>query len=173
VPSVSLADELLVHAARVVAAPNATDADYRRAVSASYYAAFHLMAAAVAEQVSPQEPDGLRGRCQRALEHRAMKNAMTKFLTPDSVKRLSEEVAVACAYSPGLAMIAGLFEDLQDERHLADYDVVDAEEKVGLSWASESLDKAKLLFDTWSCVQSTEEAKLFLATIIFGNKWAK
>jgi hypothetical protein len=157
----------------LLAAADAIDVDFRRAVSASYYAVFHLIAAAVAEQVSPQEPDGLRGRSQRALEHRAMKNAMARFLTPDSVKRLSEEVAVPCAYSPDLATIADIFEELQDERHLADYDVVDADGKVGLSWASESVDKAKLLIDAWNRAQFTGEAKLFLATVIFGNKWAK
>jgi hypothetical protein len=140
---VSLADDLLDHASRLLAAPAAADIDDRRVVSASYYAAFHLISAAVAEQVSPQEPVGLRGRCQRALEHRAMKNVMARFLTPDSVKKLSEEVAVPCAFSHDIAMIANAFGELQDERHLADYDVVDAKGKVGLAWASESLDKAK------------------------------
>jgi hypothetical protein len=134
---------------------------------------FHLMAVAVAAQVSPQKPDGLRGRSQRALEHRAMRNAMARFLTPDSVKKLSEEVYVPCAFHPDIATIAKAFGDLQDERHLADYDVVDSEGKVSLSWASESLDKAKLAFEAWDRVQSTDEAKLFLATIIFGNRWAK
>lgn len=169
----SLADDLLDHASRLLAAPAAADIDDRRVVSASYYAAFHLISAAVAEQVSPQEPVGLRGRCQRALEHRAMKNVMARFLTPDSVKKLSEEVAVPCAFSHDIAMIANAFGELQDERHLADYDVVDAKGKVGLAWASESLDKAKLLFEAWDRARSTDEAKMFLAAVIFGNKWSK
>ncbi len=169
----SLADDLLDHASRLLAAPAVADTDYRRAVSASYYAAFHLISAAVAAQVSPQEPDGLRGRCQRALEHRAMKNAMARFLTPDSLKKLSEEVAVPCAFSQDIATVANAFGELQDARHLADYDVVDSEGKVGLSWASESLDKARLLFEAWGRAQSTDEVKLFLAAVIFGNRWAK
>lgn len=102
-----------------------------------------------------------------------MKNAMARFLTPDSVKRLSAEVAIPCAFSHDIATIAKAFGDLQDERHLADYDVVDSEGKVGLSWASESLDKAKLLFEAWDRAQSTNEAKLFLASVMFSNKWAK
>ena len=169
----SQADDLLDHAARLIATPAVSDIDFRRGVSASYYAVFHLISAAVAAQVSPQEPVGLRGRCQRALEHRAMKNAMARFLTPEGVKRLAEEVAVPCAFSQDIATIAKAFGDLQDERHLADYDVVDAEGKVGLSWASESLNKAKLLFEAWDRVQPTGEAKLFLAAVIFGNKWTK
>ena len=168
-----LADDLLEHASRLLVTPAIGDIDCRRVVSASYYAAFHLISAAVATQVSPPEPKGLRGRCQRALEHRAMKNAMARFLTPEGVKRLAEEVSVPCAFSQDIATIAKAFGDLQDERHLADYDVVDAEGKVGLSWASESLNKAKLLFEAWGRAQSTDEAKLFLATVIFNNRWAK
>ena len=65
------------------------------------------------------------------------------------------------------------FGDLQDDRHLADYDVVDFGAKISLLWAKENLNKAKLLFDAWDRVQSTEEAKVFLAAVIFGNKWVK
>lgn len=169
----SLADDLLDHASRLLTAPEVAEVDYRRAVSASYYAVFHLISSAVVAQVSPQQPDGLSGRCQRVLEHRAMKNAMASFLTPNSVEKLSKDIAVPCAFSQDIAMIANAFAELQDERHLADYDVVDAEGKVGLRWASENLDKAKLLFEAWSRAQSTDEAKLFLAAVIFGNKWAK
>lgn len=168
-----LANDLLDHASKLIAGPVTADIDCRRAVSASYYAAFHLVSAAVAAQVSPQAPEGLRGRCQRALEHRAMKNAMARFLTAESVKRLSEEVAVTCAFSQDIATIAKAFGDLQDERHLADYDVVDAEGKVGLSWASESFDKAKLLFEAWNRAQASDEAKLFLAAVVFSNRWTK
>jgi hypothetical protein len=132
VPCVPPADDLLDHASRLIAAPAVADIDCRRAVSASYYAVFDLISAAVAAQASPQEPVGLRGRCQRALEHRPMKNAMASFLTPDSVKKLSEEVAVPCGLSPDIAMIAKVYGEMQDERHLADYDVVDSEGKVGL-----------------------------------------
>ncbi len=102
-----------------------------------------------------------------------MKNAMARFLTPDSLKKLSEEVAVPCAFSQDIATVANAFGELQDARHLADYDVVDSEGKVGLSWASESLDKARLLFEAWGRAQSTDEVKLFLAAVIFGNRWAK
>jgi hypothetical protein len=170
---VSLADDLLDHASRLISALPVANIDCRRAVSASYYAAFHLISGAVAEQVSPLAPVGLRGRCQRALEHSAMKKAMEQFFTADSVMRLSRRVAVPCAFSPDIATIANAFGELQDERHLADYDVVDVESKVSLSWATDNLNKAKLLFEAWNRVYATDEAKLFLAAVIFGNKWAK
>lgn len=53
-----LADDLLDHSSKLISAPPVADIDCRRAVSASYYAVFHLIAAAVASQVSPQDPVG-------------------------------------------------------------------------------------------------------------------
>ena len=98
---------------------------------------------------------------------------MARFLTPNSVIKMSEEIAVPCTYSSEISKIAKAFGDLQDDRHLADYDVVDFGAKISLLWAKENLNKAKLLFDAWDRVQSTEEAKVFLAAVIFGNKWVK
>lgn len=117
-----LAEELLDHASRLLKSP-ATEADVRRAVSASYYAVFHLIAAAVATQASPASPPGLSGRIQRVLEHRAMKNAMESFRTQDSCAKLSANIGIPCAFSFDLAEIAKAYGELQDARHLADYDV--------------------------------------------------
>jgi hypothetical protein len=102
-----------------------------------------------------------------------MKNAMAAFLTPESLRKLSAELSVSCAFSYELAEIARAFGELQDARHLADYDVVDSGGSVGLSWASECVDKAKRIFEAWNRAKSTDEARLFLASLIFGNKWAK
>jgi len=102
-----------------------------------------------------------------------MKNAMASFITQDSLKRLSSDIGVACAFSPDIAEIAKAFGELQDARHLADYDVMDSEGKVGLSWASECVDKAERIFEAWDRAKTTDEARLFLASLIFGNKWAK
>ena len=167
------ADEILEHASRLLTTSTGSQIDLRRAVSASYYAVFHLIAAAVAEQVSPPTPLGMRGRSQRALEHRAMKTAMTSFVTPEAVKRLSASIGVPCSFSVDLAEISLAFADLQDARHLADYDVVDPEGIVGFSWASNCVDQARHVFEVWGRVKGTNEARLFLASLIFGNRWSK
>lgn len=167
-----LAEELIDHASRLLKSP-ATEADLRRAVSASYYAVFHLIAAAVASQASPASPPGLRGRIQRVLEHRAMKNAMEFFRTHDSCAKFSANIGILCVFSPDLAEIAKAYGELQDARHLADYDVVDSNGTIGLAWASDCFEKARRIFEAWERAKSTDEAKLFLAALIFGAKWAK
>lgn len=167
------ADQLLDHAAKLLAFDAGTETDYRRAVSSSYYAVFHLLSSAVAEQVCPAEPPGLRGRCQRALEHRAMKNAMSPFRTVESCAVFSKAIGVPCIFSIDLAEIAQAFADLQDARHAADYDVEDSEGIVGFSWASDCLERAIYVFNAWRRVNGSTDAKLFLASLAFGSKWGK
>lgn len=167
-----LADELLDHASRLIAAPAVADIDCRRAVSASYYAVFHLLSDAVGIQVSPPTPPGMSGRIQRLLGHRPMRDAMAPFSDSNKWNTFSIGLGIPCVFSPDLAVISQAYAELQDARHLADYDVIDANGSVDLSWASDCLDKAKLAFDAWSRVKSTDEARLFLATLIFGVKWA-
>ena len=167
------AREMLDHASKLVAVPVSTDADFRRAVSASYYAVFHLISAAVAEQAYPPTPSELRGRFQRALEHRSAKNAMQSFVTRESIKSLAKDPGISCIYNQDIADIAKAFGELQDARELADYDVVDSGGTVGFSWAKDWVDKATLVFDAWDRVKSTDEARLFLAFLIFRNKRSK
>ena len=166
-----LADELLDHTSRLLAAPAVADIDCRRAVSASYYAVFHLLSDAAADQVSPPTPPGMSGRIQRLLGHRPMRDAIAPFSDRNKWNVFSTNLGIPCVFSPDLAVIAQAYAELQDARHIADYDVVDAKGTMGLLWASDCLDKARLAFDAWNRIKSTDEARLFLATLIFGVKW--
>jgi len=161
---------MLDHASRLAGGLASVDADYRRAVSASYYAVFHLISAAAAEQAFPPYPRELRGRFQRALEHRSAKSAMQSFVTRESVQNLAKDPGVSCTYNQDIAEIAKAFGELQDARELADYDVVDSEGMVGLSWAKYWVERATFIFDAWERTKSTDEAKSFLAFLIFRNK---
>ena len=167
------ARDLLDHAARLVTAHGATEADFRRAVSASYYAVFHLIGTSVAEQACPPSPIGLRGRFQRGLEHGIMKKAMEPFRNKQNFPVHSAHLGVLCRYSPDLAEVAEMFDELQDARQVADYDIEDSKGMVGLSWASNCVNKAERLFDAWNRVKASDEAKFFLASLIFGNKWSR
>jgi hypothetical protein len=167
------ADQILNHASRLLTAAPGTEIDYRRAVSAAYYAVFHLISAAAVDQACPSTPTGLWGRGQRALDHGAMKRSMASFLTVESVKRLSTDIQVSSTFSQDLAEVAQGFADLQDARYLADYDVVDSQGIVGFSWASNCVDQARHVFEAWNRAQATDEAKLFLASLIFAEKWRK
>lgn len=167
------AKDMLDHASRLIANVSNTDADYRRAASASYYGVFHLINGAVAEQTCPPAPLGLRGRFQRGLQHGLMKETMANFLTQQSYGNYTNKTGVSCGFSQDIADIAQAFSELQDARQLADYDVEDSRGIVNHSWASGWVNKAKLVFDAWDRVKATDEAKFFLASLVFGRHWLK
>jgi len=170
---VPLADELLDHASRLINASVVKDADYRRAVSASYYAVFHLLSDAVGTYVCPSNPIGLSGRFQRALEHTTMREAMDLFSDSNKWKGFSSKIGIPCTYSPDLAVIAQVFAELQDARYFADYDVLDTKGTVGPLWASDCLNKARRAFDTWDQIKFSDAGKLFIAALALGIKWTK
>ena len=171
-----LADQLLSHARFLVdldpVAPQ--EVNLRRAVSAAYYAAFHLLSAAVAEQMNPSVPLGLRGRTQRALDHGQMARAADLFKNSGKpITGVPDDIGHSDPISPKLARIAGDFKDLQQNRYIADYDILDARNVVNYVWASGYVTKAEQLFLDWKDEKGTDNAKVFLAALMLTGKWAK
>jgi hypothetical protein len=146
----------------------------RRAVSAAYYALFHLLASSVAEQVSPDSPIGLRGRTQRALAHSQMATAARNFLTQGkSPSNLPKDIGFTGHVSPRLANVAQSFVDLQEARYIADYDVLDATGEINLRWAQECLADAGAAFRDWNAEKDSQGARVFLAALILSKHWGK
>jgi hypothetical protein len=146
----------------------------RRSVSAAYYALFHLLSSAVAEQLSPDLPAGLRGRTQRALDHGQMASAARNFSAPGKTPmNLPKDIGLSELISPRLANVAQSFVDLQEARYLADYDVLNAAGEINLRWAQESLAKADAAFRDWNMEKNSEGARVFLAALMLGKHWGK
>ena len=117
-----LVDDFFVHAANLAASSATSDCeqiDLRRAVSAAYYAVFHLFTTTAAENWAASAD---RVRFARLFEHGKMKNA-SNGLTARIGERLgpapsTQEVAIGNA----LRDISKEFMALQNDRHIADYD---------------------------------------------------
>lgn len=92
-----------------------TQADLRRAVSASYYALFHLL---ISETVAHWSLDSSRAGLARMFEHRAMAKASERILDSRLFPYVGEDAAVV----QQLRTVAQSFVRLQDARHTADYD---------------------------------------------------
>lgn len=137
-------------------------ASLRRAVSTAYYAAFHLLGADAASQAGPPNPIGLRVQLQRSLEHGAMKETARRFESktpPTIVKRL-----VPATIPSGLVDVAKCFVRLQEERHSADYDLTSPFDRAR---AQNAVDLSIRLFRYWEKVRATDEARVFLACLMF------
>jgi hypothetical protein len=170
----SLAEELLEHA-RFLANldPRTTSqANIRRAISAAYYAVFHLLAAEVAAQVSPDSPAGLRERTQRALDHMQMVKVAKAFSLEGAtrVKDLPDDIVLPHPVSKELALIGSRFRRLQDERHAADYDVSRHYDPTD---ALKQVEEAQEVFKDWEIERNSRNAIVFLASMMFGKSWNK
>ena len=137
-------------------------ASLRRSVSASYYALYHLLVdSAVRRLLAGADRDGLRNSLRRGFAHRTMKNAARQF----AAGGLSPKPAAALggrSIQPQLSSLADTFVDLQEYRHLADYDLTapfTRDEALGLQL------EAELAFDDWNTVR----CRLCDRSLIFGT----
>lgn len=143
-------------------------ASLRRAVSTAYYPVFHLLSASAASQASPPAPVGMSVRVQRALEHGSMKEAAKRFESgnlPDHIGQL-----VTKPLSAPLVAVARSFVRLQDERHKADNDVAIRFERTR---SQDAVALATQLFVDWNTIRNTDDARVFLASLMFWKIWSK
>jgi uncharacterized protein (UPF0332 family) len=169
----SLAEELLDHA-RFLAnldPRTTTQANLRRAVSAAYYAVFHLFSAEVASQVSPTAPPGMRERTQRALERKQMLTVANAFSQAGGrPTSLPADIRLPDPISRELSSIAISFKRIQEARHLADYDVTNRFDPVD---ALALVQEAERIFRDWNTERNSGNAQAFLASMMFWKLWNK
>ena len=123
-------------------------ASLRRAVSTAYYALFHLL---ISETVAYWKLKGQRPVLARAFEHGKMRNA-SRRCTSTNVD---------------LKAVADAFVELQQARHLADYDN-------SMVWvrleALARIDLARDAFNCWSRVRETVAAQDYLLSLLVERK---
>jgi uncharacterized protein (UPF0332 family) len=138
----------------------------RRSTSAAYYALFHLLIGEVVERMVPATPPSLRARVSRSLQHGELKEACIDFRKPSPPQKLRP--LLGAPISVDLCAFAEIFVDLQDQRHVADYDT---DLKLSLPAVMSSVVKAEAAFSHWRAIRSTTEANVFLAALVFGKRW--
>jgi uncharacterized protein (UPF0332 family) len=108
---------LLEHAERLIAAPGGppTEEDLRRAVSAVYYAVFHMVVGATADLFSKivDPTQSIHERIYRKPEHKDINNCWSKSLCKDKGVQVDSHIE----------KFAGIFNSLYEERLDADYKV--------------------------------------------------
>jgi len=167
---VALADDLLAQA-RVLANMDSTrprQASLRRAVSTAYYALFHLLVAACIQRFSPILPPALGPRIGRTLAHNEMKEVCLAVTRSNLGSVFA--VLVPGGFTLGLRKMADTFVVLQEDRHLADYDLTAIYTRAEVL---EAILLAEQAFAEWKLIQTTEEASVFLSALMFARRWAK
>ncbi len=160
----SLADDLLEQARHLAVRERTRprQASLRRAVSAAYYALFHLLVAEESAVIGQPKPIALRRQIGRAFGHADMKSACRQFSGRD---RLPAAVAalVAAPIDARLTEIAATFLRLQEERHAADYDVTRSFNRVSVNALIAAATSA---FNNRRHIRSTTNATVFLTALL-------
>jgi len=163
---VDLVDDFLVHAANLAASSKTSGCeqiDLRRAVSAAYYAVFHLLTMTAAESWAVAAD---RVRFARLFEHGKMRNASNGLPGKISQRLGAAPSPKDVAIGDELKSISREFVALQDDRHIADYDNA----KV---WSYTEVERIILrahdLYLRWERLAKTPQAMAYLLDMLGGK----
>jgi hypothetical protein len=141
-------------------------ASLRRAVSAAYYALFHLLVSDCALLLSPSQPRGLSDRVQRAFNHANMSSVCRSFVITNQMPAPTRDLLVL-PLDLALVTVLEAFVELQEARHQADYDPTMTWTRVG---AESLVDTARAAFASWQTVRRTPNAAVFATALLLGKQ---
>lgn len=163
-------DHLLDQADRLIAplgrgAPR--QADLRRAISNAYYGVFHAIVTDATDDLigSTQRPTPRYGLVYRHIEHRSLR-ALCEDVKKTSLPAKYSKLAPADCFGPDLIAVATAVLDLQEKRHLADYDPLF---RVGISDAVLAIATGRTALVRFRNAPS-EPRKVFLSLLVFSPK---
>lgn len=144
-------------------------ASLRRAVSAAYYALYHLLADAGAHALAPPKPPLLRNRIRRAFSHADMKRVCSSF-QHNNVENLPDEIKplITEPLEQEFSIVAEAFVQLQEDRHIADYDFSKQFARTDVLMKIDMVDQA---FTAWRVIRKRPNANAFLAALLLHRHW--
>jgi len=130
--------------------------DLRRAVSTAYYAVFHLL---ISETISNWSRASSRDALGRMFDHGMMKKVSRRISDPKLFPFGGEDSILV----QNLKTVAQSFVQLQDQRHIADYDN-------STFWTSNEavteVTKAANAFAAWKSIQNENIAQDYLVSLL-------
>jgi len=119
-------EHLLDQASRLISAPVAgrpRQVDVRRSISSAYYAIFHAVITAAADEFVGAVHRSTRehGLVMRSVDHRTIKTICID-LTKTQLPRAYRSYVPPAGFADDITAFADVFSDLQEQRHAADYD---------------------------------------------------
>ena len=139
-------------------------ANLRRAVSSAYYAVFHLLVdEACRVLIGAQHNQApFRQVLGRAFAHGVMKEACKSFGGGTLRKGVAKGLPVGFAIPVEIRDLALAFVDLQEKRHLADYDLTERFKRSDILML---INRAKKRIEGFTELPSSNEKRFFLACL--------
>lgn len=155
-------DDLLTQALKLIdenpASPK--QASIRRAVSAAYYAVFHLL---IAESTSYWNKAHLQAALGRAFDHQTMKAASRGVANPATSPFAGENPATVAA----LRFVGLTFAQLQEQRHFADYNLT---KDLPYTEALAQVESAQKVFTAWQSIHNEDIAQAYLVSLVVKHR---
>jgi hypothetical protein len=170
--SAQMLPEHLLEQARHLARRERTrprQASLRRAISTAYYAMFHFLIREAVRQIGPNLGNENFNRVYRWFDHGAMSRVARAF-SEDVVRIPNSKDVLIQNNDERIQFVAQHFADLQDLRHLADYDPGAIFLRTD---ANENIDLLDTAFRVWPTVKTSPEANTFLLSLLLWEKWGK
>jgi hypothetical protein len=139
-------------------------ASLRRAISAAYYALFHLLIQDAAD-ILVARPE-LRGRFARTFDHGDMRSASRQFASPQPAQLPA--LTGGASVPQAVQDVAAAFVELQEARHEADYNL---DRSFTRSECVNLVARSAQAFATWQAVRNDPVARTFLAAMLLWKKW--
>ncbi|MEP7353861.1 MAG: hypothetical protein ABI824_11565 [Acidobacteriota bacterium] len=136
--------------------PSPNQADLRRAVSTAYYALFHLL---ISEAVANWRFEDSRNGLSRMFEHHVMAKASNQLRDTKRFPFVGEDPKVV----EKLRLVATRFSQLQEQRHLADYDN-------SITWTQtdvgQEIFRTSRAIDAWKYIKHEKIAQNYLVSLM-------
>lgn len=139
----------------------------RRAISAAYYAVFHLLLEEMAAQSVPAAVAPMRSVATRAVNHSDVRKVCTWFASGGN---LPGGLTLSAPTSADLRLVADTFVRLMQNRHAADYDLA---ARFKRSDTVVLVELAEQAFAAWGRIRATEEGKAFLLFLLITDRWRR
>lgn len=149
-------DELMAHALDLIHEDPPAEVYLRRAVSAAYYAVFHLL---IFESTQHWDNPALRAALGRGYDHGLMRTASNRVLDSREFPYKDEDPKVVGA----LREIAQGFSQLQQDRHFADYNLT---QPLDPGTALSQVKRAEKIFRTLPLVKHEQITQEYLTLLL-------
>jgi uncharacterized protein (UPF0332 family) len=142
-------------------------ASLRRAVSAGYYALFHMLIDEAAKMLIRET--ALRKLVARTFVHSEMNKASKSFAGGNLPQKFGA-VTGGAAVPVRLRAVSKAFVDLQQARHEADYNLARSFTR---SEATDLVNQVSQAFQDWQAIRSDVYARRYLVCLLLWDKWDK
>ena len=153
-------DELMAHALNLIHFSPPSEMLLRRAVSAAYYAVFHLL---IFESTQHWDNPALRTALGRGYDHGLMRSTSNRVLDGREFPYTNEDPRVVAT----LRDIAQGFSQLQQDRHFADYNLT---QPLDPGTALSQVKRAEKIFLTLPPIKNEHIVQEYLTLLLVKNR---